>query len=108
MDDEKNDGCRKIETLFHRKRPALRHAGKNQLVKESAQESDMHKKQADRAGKPIDDGRVAGKIVNRERRGGDQEIHRVNTRHAVFEILFEPVFGEVEIVVIPEGDQEAG
>jgi len=108
MNDEKDDWRWKIEAFFDGKRPALRHAGKNQLVKKAAQESDMHKKQADRAGKPIDDSRVAGEIVNKERRGGDQEIHGVDTGHAIFEVLFEPVFAEMEIIVIPEGDQKAG
>jgi hypothetical protein len=107
MQDEKDNGRREIETFFHRKRPALRHAGEDQLVKKSAQEGDMHKKQPDSAGKPIYNGRLAGKVVDEECRGSDQKVHGVDTRHTVFEVLFKPVFGQLKIIVIPEGDQKA-
>ena len=106
MDNEKDNGRGKVKTLFHGKRPALRHAGKNQLVEKAAQESNMHKKQADSAGEAIDDSGVPCKVIDKEGRSGDQKIHGVNTRHAVFEVLFEPIFGEMEIIVIPEGDQK--
>ena len=108
MDDEKDDGRRKVKTFLHGKWPALCYAGKNQLVKKAAQESDMHKKQADRARETIDDGRVTREIVNKKGRGGDQKIHGINTRHAVFEVLFEPVFGQVKIIVIAKRNEEAG
>ena len=46
---------------------------------------------------------------NAYRRRDDKEceqIHGVNTRHTVFEVLLEPVFGQLEIIVIPEGDKK--
>ena len=91
MENEKDYGRRKVKTFLHGKRPSLCHTGKNQLVKEAAHKGDVHKKQADRAGETVNNARIARKIIDDKCPGGDQEVHGVNTRHAVFEVLFEPV-----------------
>ena len=66
----------------------------------------MHKKQANSAGEAIDNVRFTRKVIYDKRPGGDQKIHGVNTRHAIFEVLFEPVFRQAEIIVVPECDKE--
>lgn len=77
-------------------------------MKKAAHKGDVHKKQHNRIGKIINDTRFAGEIIVNKRPCRDQEIHRVDTGHTVFKILLEPVFGQMEIIIISESDQEAG
>jgi len=62
----------------------------------------MHKKQADNAREAIDHARFPCKIVNYKCACRYQKIHGVNTRHAIFEVLLEPILCQLEIIVVPE------
>ena len=108
MYDIKNDRCRKVKTLFNSKRPALRNTRKNQVLEKAPHKGDVHDEQTNSVRKTLYNGRIARKVKDNKCPRCDQKIHRINAGYPVFEVLLEPVFGQLKIIIIPESDQKAG
>jgi hypothetical protein len=105
--DEEYNRRRKIEAFLNRKRPALRNTGKIEVVKKAPHKGDVHKEQANRTWEIPYYAGVSGKEVVYKCPSREQEIHGVDTCHAVFEVLLEPVGREFKAVKIPERNKKA-